>query len=208
MRSSLRSTGLTTLFSTLGGVLAVLAFGACAGCESATPNATYPLSARAPLTMALPSAVAPDAAGVEVRQVFAEWQQARATSDASALEALYDVRRFEGVRWTKSGIEKRMTWGEWSAEHPAGSHSPLQSARTTFESWPGGTLDAATASVTFDEMGPGAMHHVLVFGRGADGKLRIVREEVGGASPRIAGGADSLSRDAKVLHALAEHGDK
>jgi len=201
MRSSLRS-------SAFASIVGFALLGACAGCEGATPSASYPLAAHPPLTLASPSLAAQDPAGAEIRQVFAQWQEARRSGDGSTLETLYDVRRFEGVRWTRNGIEKRMTWPEWSRERAAAGPVPPPAVGPTFESWAGGTLDAATASVAFEEAGPGPSHHVLVFGRGPDGKLRIVREELGGTSPSAASSGESLSRDAKVLRALAERGDK
>jgi hypothetical protein len=204
MRSFLRSSP-TGFF---GCLLVVIVLFACAACESATPSARYPLAAHPSLSFAVPAVAASDSASLELRQVFAQWQEARATADAPALEALYDVRRFEGIRWTRSGIEKRMTWAEWNGEQrPLPGHAALAS-RPVYESWPGGTLDAATASVAFDEAGingAGATRRVLVFGRSPDGKLRIVREELGGTSVGAASvGSGSLSRDAKVLRALAE----
>jgi len=178
----------------------------------------YPLSAArvalsAPSSLATPAAQ--DGSTTEVRSVFGEWVSARSRGDRAAYEALYDEKRFEGVRRARSGIEKRLTWSEWAAEQrPAldrGDGSRV--VRPVFESWPGGTLDLATASVAFEEeSAPSATAargsragdvatRVLVFGRGTDGKLRIVREEVGAQGVPVTH-SNTLSRDAKVARAL------
>ena len=195
----------------IAALIGLMACVASAGCESGSPRAQDPSAARASMTAAaLPSRPALDAAGRELRQTFAEWIAARAAGDTVAFEALYDVRRFVGVRWTQSGVEKRMTWAEWNAEQRSWlgpGHAALPD-RAVFESWPGGTLDAATASVAFNDRGPSGGHRVLVFGR-ADGKLRIVREELGGSLAHVTSARlDTLSRDAKVLRALGQPEDK
>jgi hypothetical protein len=182
------------------------------GCESATPGAQYPMSAHRFVKGLAPgetnaSGVALDAAGSELRQAFGEWAQARAAGDTSTFEALYDVRHFEGIRWTRNGVEKRMTWAEWNADQRSSMSHLAPPVRPLFESWPGGTLDAATGSVSFDELA--GSHRVVVFGRATDGKLRVVREELGGTPSRIAASRmDSLSRDAKVVRLLGQTAEK
>ena len=205
-------------FQALG---ACLVFAACAGCQGAT-QLQYPLSAAqvsfaAPSAFSAQSGAGQDGNTSEVRTVFGEWVSARSQGNAAAYEGLYDPAHFEGIRRARSGIEKRMTWAEWGAEQRPGierGEAP-RVLRPVFESWPGGTLDMATASVAFDEDGtsvavPGrgprsgdVVQRVLVFGRGADNKLRIVREELGVAAVRGAGApSNTLSRDAKVARAL------
>jgi hypothetical protein len=191
---------------------AALAVGvALAACQSVTPSAAYPLETRgAWMHMAHEGgSLAEDAATTELRQVFAAWAEARSSGDATRLEGLYDVRHFEGVRWTRTGVEKRLTWAEWSGDLRPELGLGKTPEQPVFETWPGGTLDAATASVTFVD--GGAQRRVLVFGRAADGKLRVVREELGsrpgdGHAGVVPGNA--LSRDAKVLRALGETADK
>lgn len=188
-------------------VAGLLSMGASIGCESSTPRAQVPLATHASLSLgSLPgrSPSVQDAASSELRQVFGEWAEARAAGDASTFEALYDVRRFEGIRWTRTGVEKRMGWTEWDADQRALLGHTGAPIRPTFESWPGGTLDAATASVSFEESTFPSLHRVLTFGR-VDGKLRVVREELGGAPNRaVSARADTLSRDAKVVRLLGE----
>jgi hypothetical protein len=187
--------------------LGIVALLASAACESVTPvrhPASLGLSRFAPESVG----VAEDAATTELRQVFADWTQARVAGDVTALEALYDVRRFEGVRRARTGVEKRLTWAEWSGDERVGIDHAKAPDHPLFETWPGGTLDAATASVTFTE---GAQRRVLVFGRGSDGKLRVVREELGSSTAdaaRSPAAENTLSRDAKVLRALGETADK
>ena len=184
-----------------------LALAACAGCQGAT-SLQYPLSA-AQVSLAAPSAPSTQNPGQdgntsEVRTLFGEWVAARSQGNAAAYEALYDPAHFEGIRRARSGMEKRMTLSEWRAEQrPVIERGEAPRAlRPVFESWPGGTLDAATASVAFDEDGT-SVQRVLVFGRGADNRLRIVREELGVAAVRGARApSNTLSRDAKVARAL------
>jgi hypothetical protein len=194
--------------------LALAALFTSAGCESVTPS-RYPVASHASLGLSrlAPESVggggvAEDAATTELRQVFADWTRARGSGDVAALEALYDVGRFEGVRRARTGVEKRLTWAEWSGEQRFGIDHAKAPDHPLFETWPGGTLDAATASVTFTE---GAQRRVLVFGRGSDGKLRVVREELGSSAGDAAlppAARNTLSRDAKVLRALGETADK
>jgi len=202
---------------------ASILFAAClgsVGCQGATPLPS-------PLTGAQASLAAPAglpgqaAAGLEgntseVRAAFGEWSAARSQGNVAAYEGLYDPARFEGIRRARSGIEKRLSWSEWRAEQRIVLErgEAARVLRPVFESWPGGTLDAATASVAFEEEGILAspargqraidvMQRVLVFGRGTDGRLRIVREEVGVAGARASGApSNTLSRDAKVARAL------
>jgi hypothetical protein len=191
----------------------LLALGACMGCQSSAPL-PYPVAVtQASLAVPAPlTASANDATTSEVRTVFAEWVTARGNGDAATFEGLYDTARFEGIRRVRSGLEKRLSWQEWKADQrPAAARGEaLRVVRPIFESWPGGTLDAATASVEFDEeSAPDARgrraddgtRRVLVFGRGGDGKLRIVREELG-VRPGSVRPANTLSRDAKVARAL------
>jgi hypothetical protein len=194
----------------LASVLFVAASGL--GCASERPM-QYPLSA-ARVALAAPASLVAqpgqDGNTSEVRSVFGEWVSARSRGDRAAYEALYDAKRFEGVRRARSGIEKRLTWSEWVTEQqPAVDRAEARRVlQPVFESWPGGTLDLATASVAFlEESGPTAatrsielVQRVLVFGRGADGKLRVVREELGVAGS--AAPSNTLSRDAKVARAL------
>jgi hypothetical protein len=192
---------------------ALVALGGSLGCESSVPL-PYPVAVTQ-ASLAAPAPVlgsAGDATTSEVRTVFAEWVAARGNGDAATFEGFYDTARFEGVRRARSGLEKRLTWQEWKADQrPALARGQApRVVRPVFESWPGGTLDAATASVEFDEVSvPDARgrrpddgtRRVLVFGRGGDGKLRIVREELGD-TPRSVGPSNTLSRDAKVARAL------
>lgn len=193
------------------------------GCEGGAPlqnpvsAANVPLAAPAPLSAS--SGIGLDGTTGEVRTAFGEWVVARTAGDAAAFVDLYDTARFEGIHRARNGMEKRLGWRDWQAEQRPSSvpgESP-HVLRPVFESWPGGTLDAATASVSFDEVSltptrgrPSevAMRRVLVFGRGTDGKLRIVREEVGVAT---ASGTEttsnSLSRDAKVARAMDRRGE-
>jgi hypothetical protein len=188
--------------------LVALALIACAGCETSAPLQNARISFAAPVTLSAASGVGIDGTTSEVRAAFGEWLAARSHGDAVGFEELYDTARFEGIRRARSGIEKRLTWREWEAEQrPALDRSDVpRVSRPVFESWPGGTLDLATASVAFDEeRGPRAgeaMRRVLVFGRSPDGKLRIVREELGVASRGDDGPSNTLSRDAKVAKAL------
>jgi hypothetical protein len=188
-----------------------------AGCDTVTP-AQFPV-AKVQAELGRPLSVgssALDATGGELRQVFSEWSTARKEGDVAGIESLYDTRHFEGIRIGKSGLEKRLSWSEWqAAQRPvlqaSATHRPsagaVQPAATepspVFESW-AGTLDIATASVTFDDHGT---PHVLLLGRGGDGKLRIVREEVGGI-PRRDPSTNTLARDAKVQRALASSDEK
>ncbi len=183
------------------------------GCESARPpqvpltttqSGVVTVAAGVPLPSSEPLAL--DGTGREVRMVFAEWSAARARGDAAAFDGFYDGSRFEGVRWTRNGLEKRMTLAEWKAEQrpvlAAAAHTPPEPyGQPVFESWSGGTLDAATASVTFRD--ESRLVHVLTLSRGSDGRLRIMREEVGGSARGDLAGSRSLSRDAKVMRLMA-----
>jgi hypothetical protein len=191
---------------------AVLSLGASLGCESSIPL-PYPVAVtQASLSVPAPLSTSASDATSEVRAVFAEWVTARGNGDAATFEGFYDMSRFEGVRRARSGLEKRLTWQEWKADQrPAFARGEApRVVRPVFESWPGGTLDAATASVEFDEeSSPDARgrrptdgtRRVLVFGRGGDGKLRIVREELGVTAGSV-GQSNTLARDAKVARAL------
>jgi hypothetical protein len=177
------------------------------GC-AASSRSTVPLASAPDMTL---SSLAPargnadDPATAELRGVFAQWQTARGSGDVASLEDLYDASRFEGTRWSRTGVEKRMDFTLWRAEQKESVPASM-SERPTFESWPGGTLDLATASVTFVE---GGTKHVLVFGR-KDGKLRIIREELSPIADATRGSlvspVNTLSRDAKVVRALTADG--
>jgi hypothetical protein len=183
---------------------ASVSLAASAGCQSTTPI-QYRLAS---VTLAAPPSpgAAADGTTSEVRATFGEWVSARAHGDAATYESLYDTKRFEGIRRTPSGVEKRLTWPEWVSEQRpllVRGEAPLVT-RPVFESWPG-TLDAATASVMFDEVARSGdpVQRVLLFGRGADGKLRIVREELAASEGRATGAlSNTLARDAKVARAM------
>jgi hypothetical protein len=112
-----------------------------------------------------------------MKKLLAAWVDAQVRGDFDAYLALYNSARFEGVRRTASGVEKRLDYPAWKSDRKRLFARPqkVQADAPIFE--PGtGTI----AFVQRWQSGGRAEHGDKVFAvsRSEAGELNIVREEM------------------------------
>ena len=135
------------------------------------------------------------------------WTADQGTGDVAAYLARYDEGTFKGTKRLREGGEKTYDFAAWRADRSKMlKHKPKVVAEArTFETWHDGKVPKGTAKATFVQRfksGDYADHgkKVITFARGADGALKITREEMLTSS---SGWEDDAKAKVKELDASA-----